>query len=239
MGELHLDIKVDILKREYGIEVNVGKPQVAYRETITAKGEHRELLKKQSGGAGQYADIAFVLQPLERGEGYKFVDSIKGGAIPREYISSIDKGIQESITAGPLGGYPVVDVQAEIVDGSYHEVDSNTDTFRTCAYYGFKNAMKACSPVLLEPIMTVTINVPEDYVGACTGYLSSKRGLIKNLLQRGKTKEIIAEAPLSELFGYVSDLRNLTSGTAAPNMEPSHYAEVPRNIMEKLLGEAK
>jgi elongation factor G len=238
MGELHLDIKVDILKREYGIEVNVGKPQVAYRETINAKGEHRELLKKQSGGAGQYADIAFVLQPLERGEGYKFVDSIKGGAIPREYISSIDKGIQESITAGPLGGYPVVDVQAEIVDGSYHEVDSNTDTFRTCAYYGFKNAMKACSPVLLEPIMTVTINVPEDYVGACTGYLSSKRGLIKNLLQRGKTKEIIAEAPLSELFGYVSDLRNLTSGTAAPNMEPSHYAEVPRNIMEKIVAEA-
>lgn len=237
MGELHLDIKVDILKREYGIEVNVGKPQVAYRETINAKGEHRELLKKQSGGAGQYADIAFVLQPLERGEGYKFVDSIKGGAIPREYISSIDKGIQESITAGPLGGYPVVDVQAEIVDGSYHEVDSNTDTFRTCAYYGFKNAMKACSPVLLEPIMTVTINVPEDYVGACTGYLSSKRGLIKNLLQRGKTKEIIAEAPLSELFGYVSDLRNLTSGTAAPNMEPSHYAEVPRNIMEKIIAE--
>ncbi len=237
MGELHLDIKVDILKREYGIEVNVGKPQVAYRETITSKGEHRELLKKQSGGAGQYADIAFVLQPLERGEGYKFVDSIKGGAIPREYIPAIDKGIQESITAGPLGGYPVVDVQAEIVDGSYHEVDSNTDTFRTCAYYGFKNAMKACSPVLLEPIMTVTINVPEDYVGACTGYLSSKRGLIKNLLQRGKTKEIIAEAPLSELFGYVSDLRNLTSGTAAPNMEPSHYAEVPRNIMEKIIAE--
>ena len=238
MGELHLDIKVDILKREYGIEVTVGKPQVAYRETINAKGEHRELLKKQSGGAGQYADIAFVLQPLERGVGYKFVDSIKGGAIPREYISSIDKGIQESITAGPLGGYPVVDIQAEIVDGSYHEVDSNTDTFRTCAYYGFKNAMKVCSPVLLEPIMTVTINVPEDYVGACTGYLSSKRGLIKNLLQRGKTKEIIAEAPLSELFGYVSDLRNLTSGTAAPNMEPSHYAEVPKNIMEKILTEA-
>ncbi|CAG1022787.1 Elongation factor G [Patescibacteria group bacterium] len=235
MGELHLDIKVDILKREYGIEVNVGKPQVAYRETITASGEHRELLKKQSGGAGQYADIAFVLKPLERGEGYKFVDSIKGGSIPREYIPAIDKGIQESITAGPLGGYPVVDVQAEIVDGSYHEVDSNTDTFRTCAYYGFKNAMKACNPVLLEPIMTVTINAPEEYVGACTGYLSSKRGIVKNLLQRGKTKEIIAEAPLSELFGYVSDLRNLTSGTAAPNMEPSHYAEVPKNIMEKVL----
>jgi len=239
MGELHLDIKVDILKREYGIEVTMGKPQVAYRETVVQDGEHRELLKKQSGGAGQYADIAFKIHPQERGAGYKFVDSIKGGSIPREYIPAIDKGIQDALNSGPLGGYPVVDVAVEITDGSYHEVDSNTDTFRTCAYYGFKNAMKACSPVLLEPIMTVTINVPEDYVGACTGYLSSKRGLIKNLLQRGKTKEIIAEAPLSELFGYVSDLRNLTSGTAAPNMEPSHYAEVPRNIMEKILGEGK
>jgi elongation factor G len=239
MGELHLDIKVDILKREYGIEVNMGKPQVAYRETITTEGEHRELLKKQSGGAGQYADIAFVLKPLERGAGYKFVDSIKGGAIPREYIGSIDKGIQESITSGPLGGYPVVDVQAEIVDGSYHDVDSNTDTFRSCAYFGFKNAMKECSPALLEPIMTVTINVPDEHVGAVTGYLSSKRGIIKNLLQRGKTKEIIAEAPLSELFGYVSDLRNLSSGTAAPNMEPSHYAEVPRGLMDKVLGISK
>ncbi len=239
MGELHLDIKVDILKREYGIEVNVGKPQVAYRETIGAEGKHRELLKKQSGGAGQYADIEFVLKPLERGEGYKFVDSIKGGSIPREYIPAIDKGIQDSLTAGPLGGYPVVDIQAEIVDGSYHDVDSNTDTFKICAFYGFKAAMKVSSPVLLEPIMKVTINVPEDHVGAVTGYLSSRRGIIKNLLQRGKTKEIIAEAPLGELFGYVSTLRNLTSGTAAPNMEPSHYAEVPRNMMEKILGTDK
>lgn len=237
MGELHLDIKIDILKREYGIEVNKGKPQVAYRETIASEGRHRELLKKQSGGAGQYADIEFVLKPKERGQGYEFIDSIKGGAIPREYIPSIDKGIRESMTAGPLGGYPVVDLSAEIVDGTYHDVDSNTDTFRICAFYGFKAAMKASNPVLLEPIMMVTINVPEDYVGSVTGYLSSKRGVIKNLLQRGKTKEIIAEAPLAELFGYVSDLRNLTSGTAAPNMEPSHYAEVPRGLMDKLLGE--
>lgn len=237
MGELHLDIKIDILKREYGIEVNVGKPQVAYRETVTSEGSHRELLKKQSGGAGQYADIEFRIRPRERGEGYKFVDSIKGGAIPREYIPSIDKGVQESMTAGPIGGYPVVDVEVEIVDGSYHEVDSNTDTFRICAYYGFKNLMKAANPVLLEPIMKVAINVPDEHVGAVTGYLSSKRGIIKNMVQRGKTKEIIAEAPLAELFGYISDLRNLTSGTAAGNMEPSHYAEVPRNIMEKVVAE--
>jgi elongation factor G len=236
MGELHLDIKVDIMKREYGIEVTVGKPQVAYRETITSEGQHRELLKKQSGGAGQYADIDMKLRPRERGEGYNFVDSIRGGAIPREYIPAIDKGFQDSITAGPLGGFPVVDIEVEITDGTYHDVDSNTDTFKTCAYYGIRNAMKKCNPVLLEPVMKVTINVPDDHVGAVTGYLSSKRGIIKNLLQRGKTKEIIAEAPLAELFGYVSDLRNLTSGTAAGNMEPSHYAEVPRNIMDKVLG---
>lgn len=237
MGELHLEIKIDLLKRDYGIEVNVGKPQVAYRETVTVEGSHRELLKKQSGGAGQYADIDFKIRPRERGEGYKFIDSIKGGAIPREYISSIDKGVQDSMTAGPLGGYPVVDVEVEIVDGSYHEVDSNTDTFKICAYYGFKNLMKSASPVLLEPIMNVTINVPDEHVGSVTGYLSSKRGIIKNLLQRGKTKEIIAEAPLAELFGYISDLRNLTSGTAVGNMEPSHYAEVPRNIMEKVVAD--
>jgi len=235
MGELHLDIKIDILKREYGIEVNVGKPQVAYRETITGEGSHRELLKKQSGGAGQYADIDFRIRPRERGAGYEFVDSIKGGSIPREYIPAIDKGVQDSLTAGPIGGFPVVDVEVEIVDGSYHDVDSNTDTFRICAFYGFKNLMKTANPVLLEPIMNVTINVPDEYVGSVTGYLSSKRGIIKNLLQRGKTKEIVAEAPLAELFGYISDLRNLTSGTAAGNMEPSHYAEVPRNIMEKVV----
>ncbi len=239
MGELHLDIKVDILKREYGIEVAVGKPQVAYRETVKSEGKHRELLKKQSGGAGQYADIDFIVRPRAQGEGYKFVDSIKGGSIPREYIPAIDKGVQDALHTGPLGGYPVVDVEVEIVDGSFHEVDSNTDTFKICAYYGFRNAMKVSTPVLLEPIMTVNINVPEDHVGAVTGYLSSKRGIIKNLLQRGKTKEILAEAPLAELFGYVSDLRNLTSGTAAANMEPSHYAEVPRNIMEKVLATGK
>lgn len=236
MGELHLDIKIDILKREYGIEVNVGAPQVAYRETVTTEGHHRELLKKQTGGAGQYADIDMLIRPRKQGEGFNFVDNIKGGAIPREYIPAIEKGIKDSLTAGPLGGYPVVDLEVEIVDGSYHDVDSNTDTFKSCAFFGFKTLMKTAKPVLLEPIMSVTINVPDDHVGGVTGYLSSKRGIIKNMVQRGKTKEIIAEAPLAELFGYVSDLRNITSGTAAPNMEPSHYAEVPGGIMAKVLG---
>ncbi|MBL8015514.1 MAG: elongation factor G [Candidatus Doudnabacteria bacterium] len=237
MGELHLDIKVDILKRTYGIEVNVGKPQVAYRETITAAGEHRELLKKQTGGAGQFADITFNLEPRERGAGYEFVNDIKGGAIPKEYIPAIDKGIVESMTAGPLGGFPVVDITAHITDGSYHDVDSNTDTFKMCAIYGFKEAMKKCKPVLLEPMMKVSVTVPEEFVGAVTGYLSSHRGIPKGLTQRGKMKEITAEAPLAEMFGYVSDLRNLTSGKAIPNMQFSHYAEVPGGIMKQVLGE--
>ncbi len=239
MGELHLEVKIRLLKDDYGIEVNVGKPQVAYRETINTEAKHRELLKKQTGGAGQYADIEMFVRPRERGAGYKFVNSIKGGSIPKEYIPAIDKGIQDSLTSGPLGGYPVVDVEVEITDGSYHEVDSNTDTFKTCAFYGFKAAMKTATPVLLEPIMTVSINVPDEHVGSVTGYLSGRRGLIKNMVARGKTQEINAEAPLGELFGYVSDLRNLTSGTAAPNMEPSHYAEVPANVMKTILGESK
>ncbi|MCA9386596.1 elongation factor G [Candidatus Dojkabacteria bacterium] len=237
MGELHLEVKTRLLKDDYGLDVNIGKPQVAYRETINAEAEHRELLKKQSGGAGQYADIAMIVRPRERGEGYKFVDSIKGGSIPREYIPSIDKGFQESTTAGPLGGFPVVDVEVEIVDGSYHEVDSNTDTFRTAAFYGFKNALKKAKPVLLEPIMKVNINVPEEHVGSVTGYLSSRRGIIKNMMPRGKTNELNAEAPLGELFGMTSDLRNLTSGTAAATMEPSHYAEVPGGVVASIVGE--
>lgn len=237
MGELHLEVKIRILKDDYKIDVNVGKPQVAFRETVTIENKHRELLKKQSGGAGQYADIEMIVRPRKQGEGIKVIDSIKGGAIPKEYIPAAQKGIMDSTSAGPLGGYPVVDVEVELTDGSYHEVDSNTDTFKICAFYGFKEAMKKCKPVLLEPIMKVNINVPEEHVGAVTGYLSSKRGIIKDMVQRGKTKEIMAEAPLAELFGYVSDLRNLTSGTAAPTMEPSHYAEVPGGIMTKILGD--
>ena len=236
MGELHLEVKARILKDDYGLEVSIGKPQVAYRETIKAEGRHRELLKKQSGGAGQYADIEMIVRPRERGEGYNFVDSIKGGAIPREYIPSIDKGFQDSMSSGPVGGYPVIDVEAEIVDGSFHDVDSNTDTFKTAAFYGLKNALKNASPILLEPIMKVNINVPEEHVGSVSGYISGRRGIIKNMVSRGKTQEINAEAPLGELFGMTSDLRNLTSGTAAPTMEPSHYAEVPSGIISKIIG---
>lgn len=235
MGELHLDIKIDILNREYGIGVTIGKPQVAYRETIRAKAEHREVLKKQTGGAGQFADINFILEPNEQGKGYEFKNDTKGGSIPKEYIPAIDKGIQESMKSGPLAGYPVVDIIAHVTDGSYHEVDSNTDTFYRCAVTGLKEAMKKCTPVLLEPIMRVAVITPEEFVGTVTGYLSSKRGLPKGMTQRGKQKEITAEVPLGELFGYVSDLRNLTSGQANPNMEFSHYAEVPGGITKQII----
>jgi elongation factor G len=237
MGELHLDIKITTLRDDFKIDVTVGAPQVAYRETIKAKAEHRELLKKQTGGAGQYADISMVVEPQERGVGYEFVDSIRGGSIPREYIPSIDKGFQEALKSGPLGGYPVVDVKATITDGSYHDVDSNTDTFKTAATHGFKNAMKLASPILLEPIMKVAVNVPDDHVGSVTGYLSSRRGIPKGMVQRGRSKEIQAEAPLAEMFGLVTNLRNLTSGTASASMEFSHYAEVPAGITKQILGD--
>lgn len=239
MGELHLEIKIELLRTEFGIEVTVGAPQVAYRETILATGEHREVLKKQTGGAGQFADISFILEPREPGQGYEFSDEVKGGAIPREYIPSIDKGIQEALTAGPLGGFPVVDVKARIVDGSFHPVDSNTDTFRICANYGFKEAMRKCKPVLLEPIMKVTVTVPDEHVGSVTGYLSSHRGIPKGMEQMGQMKQLTAEVPLAELFGYVGDLRNITSGTAIPNMDFSHYAQVPSGIQATVLGEKK
>ncbi len=236
MGELHLEVKIKLLETEFGIDVSVGKPQVAYRETIKVRGEHREVLKKQTGGAGQFADISMILEPRARGEGYEFVNSISGGAIPKEYIPSIDKGFQLALTSGPLAGYPVVDITAEIVDGSYHDVDSNTDTFKIAAQNGFREAMKKCSPILLEPIMKVTVNVPDEHVGSVTGYLSSHRGIPKGLTQRGSMKEISADVPLGELFGYVGDLRNLTSGTAIPNMEFGFYDEVPSGITREILG---
>lgn len=235
MGELHLEIKLDILKREYNIEVATGKPQVAYRETVRGNVEHREILKKQSGGAGQFADIQFRIAPRPRGEGFKFTNDIRGGSIPKEYIPAIEKGVVESMKSGAVAGFPVVDVDVAIFDGSYHEVDSNTDTFRICAMYGFKELMRKADPVILEPIMKVTVATPDDYVGSVTGYISSHRGIPKGLSQRGKYKEILAEMPLAELFGYVGDLRNLTSGQAIPNMEFSHYAEVPGGIQKQIV----
>ena len=237
MGELHLEIKVDILKREYGIEVNTGKPQVAYKETVEMQIEHRELLKKQSGGAGQFADMTIVMGPNERGGGYKFVNEIKGGSIPTEFIPSVDKGIQQSLGTGVLGGYPVVDFVVKLTDGSYHDVDSNTDTFRICAQRAFREAMKKAKPALLEPIMKVVVTTPDEYVGDITGALSSKRGIIRSMNPKGKMQEVTALVPLGNMFGWTNDMRSMTKGRAASVMEFDSYQRVPDGVMKEILGE--
>lgn len=236
MGELHLEIKMDILNRTYGIDVTAGKPQVAYKETIEQVVEHHELLKKQSGGSGQFADVTIILEPQERGKGYEFVTEIKGGAIPTEYIPSVDKGIQQSLVSGVLGGFPVVDVKVRLVDGSYHDVDSNTDTFRIAGARAFKEAAKKASPILLEPVMKVNVSCPDEYAGDVTGALSSKRGVIKSMNPRGKVQEIEANVPLANMFGWINDLRSMTKGKANSVMEFSHYEKVPQNIVEEALG---
>jgi len=235
MGELHLEIKVDIMKREYGIEVVTGKPQVAYRETIENRTEHRELLKKQSGGAGQFADITVIMEPMERGKGYEFSDEVKGGAIPREYIPSVDKGLQSSLDSGVLGGFPVVDIKVRLIDGSYHDVDSNTDTFRICGARAFKEAMRKAKPILLEPIMKVVVASPNDFAGEVTGALSAKRGQIKSMTARTKVQEIVADVPIGNLFGWINELRSMTKGKANSVMEFSHYQKVPDSLVAGIL----
>ncbi len=236
MGELHLEIKMDILKREYGIEVNSGKPQVAYRETIEGETQHQELLKKQTGGAGQFADITVIMRPTERGKGYVFTNKIKGGAIPTEYIPSVDKGIQQAMKSGVLGGFPTVDFEIELIDGSYHDVDSNTDTFRITGSKAFKEAMRKAKPILLEPIMKVNVVAPDEFAGDITGALSSKRGIIKSMTPKGKVQEIFAEVPLGNMFGWMNDIRSMSKGKATSVMEFSHYQKVPEGLVNEALG---
>lgn len=236
MGELHLDIKMDIMKRTYGIEVTSGQPQVAYKETVSATYRHQEVLKKQTGGSGQFADISIILEPLERGKGYEFVNEIKGGAIPKEFIPSVDKGIREALPSGVIGGFPVVDVKVRLVDGSYHEVDSNTDTFRIVGSKGFKSAMKLASPILLEPIMKVSVFVPDEFAGDITGALSSKRGIIKAMTPKGKMQEITAFVPLGNMFGWINQIRSMSKGKANSVMEFSHYEKVPESLINQALG---
>jgi len=239
MGELHLEIKVDIMKREYGIEVNTGQPQVAYKESIEAEIEHQEVLKKQSGGAGQFADILVVMAPNERGKGYEFINEIKGGSIPREFIPSVDKGIREAMTTGIQGGFPTIDFTVRLIDGSYHEVDSNTDTFRIVGSKAFRAAMKLARPILLEPVMKVVVITPDEFAGDVTGALTSKRGQIKKMEPKGKTQEIVAEIPLENMFGWTNELRSMTKGKANSVMEFDHYAKVPESLVEKVLGRSE
>jgi elongation factor G len=237
MGELHLEIIVDRMKREFGVEANVGAPQVAYRETIRKVCEKVEgKFIKQSGGRGQYGHVWLRLEPQEAGKGYEFVDAIKGGSVPREYIPAVQKGIADTLPNGVLAGFPVVDIKATLFDGSYHEVDSNENAFKMAGSIAFKEGMRRASPVLLEPIMSVEVETPEDFMGNVVGDLSSRRGTIQGMDDlAGGGKGVKAEVPLAEMFGYSTTLRSLSQGRATYTMEFKHYSEAPKNVAEAVI----
>lgn len=237
MGELHLEIIVDRMKREFGVEANVGKPQVAYRETIRKTVEEAEgKFVRQSGGKGQYGHVVLKIEPNEPGKGIEFIDAIKGGVVPREYIPAVEKGITEAVTQGVLAGYPVVDVKVTLHFGSYHDVDSNELAFKMAAIFGFKEGAKKASPVILEPMMSVEVETPEDYAGNVMGDLSSRRGMVQGMDDMvGGGKAIRAEVPLSEMFGYSTTLRSMSQGRATYTMEFKHYSEAPRNVAEAIM----
>ncbi|GAA5173382.1 elongation factor G [Niveibacterium umoris] len=236
MGELHLEIIVDRMKREFGVEANVGAPQVAYRETIRGTVENAEgKFVKQSGGRGQYGHVVLKIEPNEPGKGYEFVDAIKGGVVPREYIPAVDKGLQETLPNGVLAGFPVVDVKVTLHFGSYHDVDSNENAFKMAASMGFKDGMRKANPVLLEPMMAVEVETPEDFMGNVMGDLSGRRGIVLGMDDVAGLKVIKAEVPLAEMFGYSTTLRSLSQGRATYSMEFKHYSEAPRNVAEAII----
>lgn len=235
MGELHLEIIVDRLLREFKVEANVGKPQVAYRETIRKKVKAEGRFVRQSGGRGQYGHVWLEVEPLESGKGYEFVNKIVGGVVPKEYIQPVDNGVQEAMASGVVAGYPVVDVRVTLFDGSYHEVDSSEMAFKIAASMAFKEAMKKADPVLLEPIMKVEVTVPEEYMGDVIGDINSRRGRIEGMEARGGAQVIRGYVPLAEMFGYATDLRSKTQGRGVYTMQMSHYEEVPQNIAEKII----
>jgi elongation factor G len=237
MGELHLEIIVDRMKREFGVEANVGKPQVAYREAIRKAVEIEGKFIKQSGGRGQYGHVWLKLEPNEAGKGYEFVDAIKGGTVPREYIPAVDKGLQDTLPNGVLAGFPVVDVKVTLFDGSYHDVDSNENAFKMAASIAFKDGMRKANPVLLEPMMAVEVETPEDFMGNVMGDLSARRGMIQGMedIPGGSGKVIRAEVPLAEMFGYSTSLRSLTQGRATYTMEFKHYSEAPKTVAEAVI----
>jgi elongation factor G len=234
MGELHLEIIVDRMKREFGVEASVGKPQVAYRETFKKALESEGKFIKQSGGRGQYGHVWLKLEP-QRGKGYEFVDGVKGGRVPKEFIPAVKKGVDEALQEGVLAGYPVVDVKVTLTDGSYHEVDSNENAFKMAAIFAFKDGMRAGSPVLLEPIMAVEVEMPEEKMGDVMGDLSARRGVIQGMEDLAGGKTIKAEVPLGEMFGYSTTLRSLTQGRATYTMEFKHYAEAPKSVAEAVI----
>ena len=235
MGELHLEIIVDRLLREFKVEANVGKPQVAYKETIRKQVNIEHKYARQSGGKGQYGHVLLTLEPLEPGSGYEFVNKIVGGAIPKEYIPAVDAGIQGAMQSGVLAGYPVVDVRVTLYDGSYHEVDSSEMAFKIAASMAFKEGSKKADPVLKEPVMQVDVVVPEEYMGDVMGDLNSRRGQIQGMEARAGAQAIHAFVPLSEMFGYATELRSRTQGRGQYTMQPSHYEEVPKSIQEQII----
>ena len=236
MGELHLEIIVDRMKREFGVEATVGKPQVAYRETIRKPVEIEGKYVKQSGGKGQYGHVWLKIEPQPEGKGYEFVDAIKGGVVPREFIPSVDKGCKDTMNSGVMAGYPVVDIKVTLFDGSYHDVDSSQIAFELAGSMAFKDGCRKASPVLLEPMMAVEVETPEDYAGTVMGDLSSRRGMVQGMDDMvGGGKAIKAEVPLSEMFGYATTLRSLTQGRATYTMEFKHYSEAPKNVAEAVV----
>jgi elongation factor G len=235
MGELHLEIIVDRMKREFGVEANVGAPQVAYREAIKKPVEIEGKFIKQSGGRGQYGHVWLKMEPHEAGKGFEFVDAIKGGTVPREYIPAVEKGLQETLPNGVLAGFPVVDVKVTLFDGSYHDVDSNENAFKMAASIAFKDGMRKASPVLLEPMMAVEVETPADFMGNVVGDLSSRRGMIQGMDDLPGLKVIRAEVPLAEMFGYSTSLRSATQGRATYTMEFKHYSEAPKNVAEAII----
>jgi elongation factor G len=235
MGELHLEILVDRMKREFAVDANIGSPQVAYREAIKKSVEQEGKFVKQSGGKGQYGHVNLRIEPNETGKGYEFIDEIKGGAVPREFIPAVDKGLKETIKAGVLAGYPIEDVKVTLYDGSYHDVDSNENAFKMAASFAFKDGCKKADPILLEPMMAVEVETPEEYMGDIMGDLSSRRGIVQGMEDNATGKVIRTEVPLAEMFGYSTVVRSLSQGRATYSMEFKHYAEAPRNIADAVI----
>jgi elongation factor G len=240
MGELHLEIIMDRMRREFKVEVNQGAPQVAYKESLTKSFEHREVYKKQTGGRGKFADIVFEIGPRDDGKlGLEFVNEIVGGVIPREFIPPIQKGFEEAMKTGVLAGYPVESMKIRIFHGSFHDVDSDALSFELAAKGGFREAAKSAGPKIMEPIMSIEVTSPEEYTGSVTGDLNRRRGIMKSMDMKIGAQVIKADVPLSELFGYVTDLRTITSGRATANLTFSHYEFVPQNLAETVITKAK
>jgi elongation factor G len=239
MGELHLEVVIDRLRREFKVEANVGAPQVAYRESITKKVEVQGKFVRQSGGRGQYGDCWLRIEPQEPGKGFEFVDEIKGGVIPREYIPAVGKGAEEAAQSGVLAGFPLVDVKVTCYDGSYHDVDSSEMAFKIAGSIGFKEGAAKAGPVLLEPMMAVEVVVPEEYMGEVIGDINSRRGKVMSMDSRGGAQIINAHVPLSSMFGYATDLRSATQGRATYTMVFDHYEQVPKAISEEIIAKVK